>query len=136
MLPRSSEHPWAIVVGTAALAAAALFAAQGLQTHNQTIEVARTLTNGDSSRAPALIRHYGCSGCHTISGISGADGQVGGHLQDMRKRVYIAGVTPNTANNLVRWIVNPQAFSSQTAMPATGITESEARDIAAYLYER
>ncbi|MGY4382706.1 cytochrome c1 [Bradyrhizobium sp. i1.3.6] len=31
-------------------------------------------------------------------------------------------------------IVAPQTFSPRTAMPATGITESEARDIAAYLY--
>jgi cytochrome c len=37
---------------------------------------------------------------------------------------------------MVRWIVNPQQFSPQTAMPATGITEEEARDVAAYLYAR
>jgi len=52
----------------------------------------------------------------------------------MRERVYIAGIVPNTADNLVQWIVNPQSFSSQTAMPATGISEREARDVAAFLY--
>jgi cytochrome c len=41
---------------------------------------------------------------------------------------------PNTADNLINWIVRPQAFSPRTAMPATGISQSEARDVAAWLY--
>ncbi len=48
--------------------------------------------------------------------------------------MYIAGVAANTADNLIRWIVAPRTFSERTAMPATGISEAEARDIAAYLY--
>jgi cytochrome c1 len=35
---------------------------------------------------------------------------------------------------MVRWIVNPPFIDPLTAMPATGITEAEARDVAAYLY--
>jgi cytochrome c1 len=37
---------------------------------------------------------------------------------------------------MVRWIVNPRAIDSLTAMPNLGVTEGEARDIAAYLYTR
>jgi cytochrome c2 len=92
------------------------------------------MTGGDASHAPEIMRRYGCTGCHTIPGIAGADGQVGTPLAGLRSRVYIAGVATNSPNNLVRWIVAPQAFSPRTAMPATGITESEARDVAAYLY--
>jgi cytochrome c1 len=33
-----------------------------------------------------------------------------------------------------RVIVNPKQFTPQTAMPITGISEREARDVAAYLY--
>ena len=84
--------------------------------------------------APALITRYGCGGCHAIPGVPGADGAVAAPLGGLRKRVFVAGVVLNTPDNLVRWIVQPQSVSPQTAMPATGITEREARDVAAYLY--
>jgi cytochrome c1 len=80
------------------------------------------------------MRRFGCAGCHAISGIAGADGLVGGPLADIRKRVYIGGVANNTADNLVQWIVSPQTFSPHSAMPVTGVSEADARDIAAYLY--
>ena len=92
------------------------------------------ITGGHPDRAPRLLRHYGCTGCHTVPGINGADGQTGGPLTDMAKRVYVAGQLGNNTDNLVKWIVNPQSFSPQVAMPITGVTEAEARDIAAYLY--
>jgi cytochrome c1 len=92
------------------------------------------LTGGDPTRAPALFRRYGCSGCHTIPGIPGADGQTGAPLAGLSKHVYIAGVLENRSDNLVAWIVSPQSFSPQTAMPKTGISEQEAKDLAAYLY--
>lgn len=114
---------------------AAAFTAGGYaMSRTKTLSVARAMTGGDPARAPELIRRYGCAGCHTISGIPGGDGQVGGPLQGLRKRVYVGGVVPNTPDNLVRWIVLPQQFSPRSAMPATGITEGEARDVAAYLY--
>lgn len=100
----------------------------------QNESIARTMTGGDLARAPALIRRYGCAGCHAIPGIPGGDGKVGVSLADLRSRVYIAGVATNAPDNLIRWIVSPQALSPRTAMPATGITEAEARDVAAYLY--
>ena len=97
-------------------------------------QTARLMTQGDASKAPASLRRFGCSGCHEIAGISGADGKIGGSLSDIRKRVYVGGVLNNTSDNLVKWIVSPQTFSPRTAMPVTGISEAEARDVAAYLY--
>jgi cytochrome c2 len=96
--------------------------------------VARALTGGDPSQGPSLIRRYGCGACHTISALPGADGKVAAPLDQLRKRVYIGGVTLNSPDNLVRWIVSPRMFSLQTAMPATGISEAEARHVAAFLY--
>lgn len=96
--------------------------------------VARALTGGDPRQAPNLIRRYGCGGCHTISALAGADGKVAAPLDALRKRVYIGGVLQNTPDNLVRWIVSPRTFSPQTAMPNTGITQAEARHVAAFLY--
>jgi cytochrome c2 len=98
--------------------------------------IARAATGGDPARAPELIRRYGCAGCHTIPGISGADGQVGPPLAGLRQRVFVAGVAGNSADHLIEWIVAPQKFSPTSAMPATGISQAEARDIAAYLYAR
>ncbi|MBW9056387.1 c-type cytochrome [Rhizobium mesosinicum] len=110
------------------------FAADRLRDRERRQAVAITMTSGDPSRAPAIFRRYGCGGCHVIPGIAGADGKVGGPLADLRQRIYIGGVASNTPENLVQWIVLPQRFSANSAMPATGISEAEARDLAAYLY--
>ena len=97
--------------------------------------VAAALIAGDPSHGPDLIRRYGCGGCHTISAVSGADGKVAASLDSLRERVFIGGgVTRNTPDNLVRWIVAPRSVSPRTAMPQTGINEREARDVAAFLY--
>jgi cytochrome c len=114
--------------------AAAIAAGLAWSSQEQTQNVARAMTGGDPSRAPEIMRRYGCTGCHTIPGVAGADGQVGISLAGIRSRVYIAGVATNSPDNLVQWIVTPQAFSRRTAMPASGISEAEAHDVAAYLY--
>ncbi|MCA1408744.1 cytochrome C [Ensifer sp. IC3342] len=105
-----------------------------LKERQQRRSAAMAMTQGDPSQAPPIFRKYGCGGCHVIPGIAGADGKVGGPLVDLRERVYLAGVVENTSDNLVNWIASPQRFSQRSAMPATGITESEARHLAAYLY--
>ena len=134
MRPTFSRSSLAVTGLIAVSAIAAAVAALGWSSRQQTESVARAMTGGDPTRAPALMRRYGCAGCHTIPGVPGGDGQVGSSLADLRARVYIAGVATNSPDNLVRWIVTPQAFSQRTAMPATGINEAEARDVAAYLY--
>lgn len=130
---RSKVMAMACTIGVVAIASGAA-AAVAYSWRSQHDRVARAVTGGNPERAPPLLRRYGCSGCHTIPGIPGADGQVGASLADIRKRVYVGGGTTNSAENLVRWIVLPQSFSPASAMPATGISEDEARDVAAYLY--
>lgn len=115
-------------------ASAAFVTANVARDNHTRAATAKTMTGGDPDHAPAIFRRYGCSGCHTIPGIPGADGRAGGPLAGLSKRVYIAGVLENSSDNLVAWIVSPRSFSPRTAMPATGISEQEARDLAAYLY--
>jgi cytochrome c len=79
---------------------------------------ARAMLGGDPKRPPTLMTRYGCVGCHTISGVPGADGQVGAPLLQMRERVFIAGALPNTASNLIDWIVHPEAHGPHSAMPS------------------
>jgi cytochrome c2 len=132
--PRIPIFPLLGAVAVIALIAICWAAGEVWETRRQNDAVARALTGGDPSRAAALVTRYGCGGCHTISGLPGARGKVAPPLVDLRERVYIAGVLPNTAPNLIAWIVDPRTFSPGTAMPATGISKGEARDVAAYLY--
>jgi len=89
---------------------------------------------GAMRRGPAALRAYGCTGCHVIPGIRGADNHVGPPLNGWAERRYIAGRLPNETDNLVTFIVNPQVVKPGSAMPATGIGIEEARNVAAYLY--
>jgi cytochrome c2 len=91
------------------------------------------LTGGDPDRGPDLMTRYGCAGCHDIPGVRGAGGRVGPPLRQLAGRLYIGGVLTNRPDHLMRWIVNPRAVSPKTAMPVTGISEAEARHVAAYL---
>lgn len=100
----------------------------------QTVESAKTLTAGEPANGALLVRRFGCGGCHIISGVPGADGKVGPSLEKLRERVFIAGRLRNSGDNLIDWILRPQDFDAHAAMPPTGITASEARDVAAYLY--
>ena len=95
---------------------------------------AAALTGGDPAYGPALMRRYGCQTCHTIPGVDGAVGRVGPPLAGIASRSYLGGVLPNTPPNMTRWIRDPKGIDSLTAMPNTGVTESDARHIAAYLY--
>ena len=123
----------ALAIGAAVIVGATLFATSMASDHKRHA-VARAMTGGDPARAPDHVRRFGCGGCHTIPGIDGADGKVAAPLAQMRERVFIGGVLRNTPDNLVGWIVEPQAYSAHSAMPRTGIDARQARDVAAYLY--
>lgn len=88
---------------------------------------------GDPQRGARLIQQFGCGGCHTVPGVTGADGLVGPPLTRFGARSYVAGELTNNADNLQRWIQNPQAVEAGTAMPNLGVTAVDAQDIAAYL---
>jgi cytochrome c2 len=79
------------------------------------------------------MRRYGCVSCHTIPGVRGADALVGPPLAGIASRAYIGGVLPNSPDNMMRWIREPQKIVPGNAMPEMGITEAEARDLAAFL---
>lgn len=95
---------------------------------------ARQMTGGDPGHGSTLIRRYGCNACHMIPGVPGAKGKVGPSLEGIASRVYLAGKLNNTPENLMRWIRDPQGVTKGTAMPNLGVSEQEARDLAAYLY--
>ena len=89
---------------------------------------------GNADRGARWIQDIGCARCHTIPGIKNANGNVGPPLIGIGSRTFIAGVLENKPGNLIRWIRDPQAVVPGNAMPYMGISEAQARDIAAYLY--
>ena len=96
-------------------------------------EAAR-LTGGDPDRGVERIGYYGCGACHTIPGIQGADATVGPTLDHIAVREYLGGHLANTPANMIKWIQKPQEINKDTAMPEMGVTDQDARDIAAHLY--
>ena len=117
------------------LAFGLLLGALALTACNQEAErQAAAMTGGDPTRGRTAISRYGCATCHTIPGIRGADALVGPPLNQMASRSYIAGVLPNTPDNMIRWIENPPQVDHLTVMPNLGVSERDARDIAGYLY--
>lgn len=95
---------------------------------------AAAMTGGKPARGKEIIPRYGCDSCHSIPGVAGARGQVGPPLDNVGSRPTLAGGLPNTPENLMRWIRDPQEILPGTAMPTLGVTERDVRDIAAYLY--
>ena len=89
---------------------------------------------GEPERGRSLIQAYGCGACHVVEGVRGARGTVGPPLVDYAERRLLAGIVPNTQRHLVAWLMDPPSLDPQTGMPSVGLTEPEARHIAAYLY--
>lgn len=92
-----------------------------------------TSLSGDALRGKRAIASYGCPSCHVIPGVPGAQGVVGPPLSGIARRAYLGGVLPNTPEDMIFWLRFPQLADPRTAMPNMGVTDADARDIAAYL---
>jgi cytochrome c2 len=95
---------------------------------------AATEVPGDARAGAREAARIGCGACHVIPGITGANGLVGPPLNQIGRRVYLAGLLRNTPDNMVLWLKEPQRIVPGNAMPNMGLTERQARDITAYLY--
>jgi mono/diheme cytochrome c family protein len=132
-MPTSGVLKLSAVVATILAAAAGTYAYHEARLNAEQRETAIALVGGNPDNARAHVLRYGCGGCHTIEGIPEAVGVAGPSLNGVARENWVAGIMPSTVDNLVGWIVNPQAYDPQTAMPRSGISEAEARDVAAYL---
>lgn len=94
-----------------------------------------TVADGDPARGRAAIDRYGCASCHAIPGVRQAQvSYIAPPLDHFRQRAFIAGSLPNTVDNLVLWLLDPDAVEPGTAMPDVGLSRREANDIATYLH--
>lgn len=85
------------------------------------------------AKGHAATHQYGCVTCHVIPDVTGATSHVGPSLEGMADRAFIAGVLPNTTENMIRWLQHPQQIDPLTAMPPLGVTREDAENMAAYL---
>lgn len=125
-----------ILTAAAAIAVVAIvgYAGHKWQLREQAIAHAHAITGGDPQKGRLAISAHSCGSCHRIPGVAGATGHVGPSLNGVAGEAYIAGRLANAPENLERWIVDPQGVDPGNAMPPTGVSPEEARDMAAYLY--
>jgi mono/diheme cytochrome c family protein len=90
-------------------------------------------TAGDVGAGRHAIDQYLCASCHRIPGVAGADATVGPTLAGVGARAYIGGMLPNTRDNMMRWLRDPQQVKPGTAMPNLHIRERDLADLAAFL---
>jgi cytochrome c len=89
---------------------------------------------GDADTGKRLMTQYQCSSCHQIPNVPGPQGEAGPSLEHVGRLSYIAGGIPNQADRMVAWLRDPPALKPGTRMPSMGLSEQEARHMAAYLY--
>lgn len=84
------------------------------------------------NRGRLALQQYNCSSCHEIPGVVAARNQVGPPLGNVTERAFVAGVLPNTDENLVRWIRFPREIAPDTTMPNLNVSEAHAWQMVAY----
>ncbi len=89
---------------------------------------------GDVARGKQLLAQFQCGACHSIPGVEAARSTAGPPLDRFGRASYVAGRLPNYPEPLVRWIVDPPSVKPGTLMPDLGVSEQDARHMAAYLY--
>lgn len=101
---------------------------------SRSIPAYRVAIGGDANRGRDIVSARHCGACHQIPHITGATGVVGPPLAELWRRSFIAGAIANTPDNLVRWIRDPHGVDALTAMPTLGLDDTQARDVATFLY--
>ena len=89
---------------------------------------------GNEERGKALTAQYGCNVCHAVPGTEGPQGALGPSLAGVASRPTLSfGTVQNTPENLVKYIQDPPSMNPQSSMPPIGLTDVDAKDIAAYV---
>lgn len=84
-------------------------------------------------RGLQLVQQSACMMCHSIRGTT-AGGRLAPDLTHLASRATLAaGTLPVTAENLTRWITNPQAIKPGVRMPALSFAPEDRDAIVAYL---
>jgi cytochrome c oxidase subunit 2 len=84
-------------------------------------------------RGERVFLSNACASCHAIRGTP-ARGAVGPDLTHVAGRSTLAALAiPNTSGDLADWIRDPQHVKPGNRMPPLGLSDSDVRDVVAYL---
>jgi cytochrome c2 len=108
----------------------------GLGLHRFPGEPRRYTLVGNSQQGRVALEQYGCGACHRIPGVREAHGRVGPSLEKIDEQIYLAGLLANKPENLKRWIMEPQSVDPKTLMPDLNVSDAEAEDMVAFLYDQ
>ncbi len=89
---------------------------------------------GDPATGEELVVSYDCASCHYIPGFPESSGHDAPGLQLWPNRAFVAGAAPNRPENVISFLMEPDSIQPGSGMPNLGISEEEARHIAAYLF--
>ena len=93
----------------------------------------------DRAAGAELFITKGCSGCHSVTGLQGANGRVGPNLTHLYSRSTFAGsIFELNEKNLRKWLRDPPAMKPMApdngqGMPNLGLSEDEITQLIAYL---
>jgi cytochrome c2 len=132
-MPSSLRLLIILVVASIVVAVASIIVLKR-QDQAQARMVAEQLTGGSVTAGTRAFQAEGCGACHAVEGVAGADGQVGPSLDTIGTRAELAGHLANTPASMKRWIQHPQQVLRGNGMPEMGVSDTQARDISAYLY--
>ena len=87
---------------------------------------------GPAAAGKAVFAASACVGCHTIKGVSA--GVLAPDLTHFGSRaMFGAGMWPTTPENVAEWVKDPQRLKPGVKMPSLGLTDEQAKAVAAYL---
>lgn len=86
----------------------------------------------DTAHGRQLVDQYGCASCHTFPGAT-VKVPVGPSLEGIGSRAVIANKVPNNAENLAKFLQDPQAVDPHNTMPNVAVTPADSHELAAYL---
>ncbi len=92
-----------------------------------------SLPEGDAAAGQALFISKACTGCHVVQWMPEARGAVGPDLTHAANAPLIAGVLPNTEENLKEWLRDPPLMKPGTLMPDQHLTDSEIDALVAFM---
>jgi cytochrome c oxidase subunit 2 len=97
------------------------------------LQVPPTPTSGAAAQGSKLFDRLTCVNCHTVAGTP-ARSDIGPDLTHVASRETLAaGRLKDTPTNLGKWVSNPQAYKPGAHMPDFNFTQSQVRDLVAYL---
>lgn len=88
---------------------------------------------GGAEAGKALFISKACTGCHVVQGMPEARGAVGPDLTHAANAASIAGVLPNTEENLKEWLRDPALMKPGALMPNQHLTDSEIDALVAFI---